>query len=231
MRRLFSPLVLKSFRVIMCWIICLSYLSLKAQVNPAVNPTVTPLPVVNDLQVTIHEEMLNNMMTALGEIRGNGEYSLLLIPAHYTWTLTNAHFQLLPGKADFVSDVKVETGPFSYTSAVTGNVDISYDPKTNLIHVKIVKAIFEVYTKMFGNKVHIKNIDLAEYFKDPFTFEGPMSLKTDMDFTMPDGKKKTLYCKPSCCELKVVKQCILVAVEVTFTSSPPPASPPALKPE
>lgn len=202
-----------------------------AQVKPVVTPTVVTAPVVNDLQVAIHEEMLNNMIAALGEIKGKGEYNILFVPAHYTWTLQNAHFQLQPGKADFVSDVKVEAGPFSYTSTVVGNVDITYDAKTNLVNVKVVKAIFEVYTVVFGNKMHITNIDLAEYFKDPLTFEGPMSLKTYMDFTMPDGNKKTLYCKPTCCELRVVKQSILVAVEVEFTSTPPVIESPVTKPQ
>jgi hypothetical protein len=171
---------------------------------------------LNDINVVIHQETLNKLVLALGEVKGNSEYDFMFMTWHYQWSVLKSVFELMPGKANFISDVKVDVGPFSYSSKVNGNVDVTYDMKTNLISVKVKEAVFELYTVIFGKKFHIKDINLADYYQTPFTFEGPMSIETEMEFTMPDNTLKKLYARPTNCILTVQDKKIVVASEIDF---------------
>ena len=125
----------------------------------------------NDFSVLLHEETINKVFTAIGEISGKNEFEALLIKGHYKWTIVNPKINLLPDSSDFTCDAKVVVGPFKYSTQVTGNVKIGYDNEYNEISIKITKAIFELYTVILGKKIHIKDIHLEDYFKEPFAFE------------------------------------------------------------
>lgn len=187
----------------------------------------TKAQVSNDLKVLLHEESINKMFKAIGNIHGAADYEVMFFKGKYNWTMMNSQIVLKPGKGDFITDVRVEAGVIDYSTQVTGNVDIWYDLKTNLINVKVTKAIFEIYTKILGKKVHIKNIDLAEYFTEPLTFEGPMTINTDMLFTLPDGRTKIIYCFPSHVDLRVLENVVEVACELGFSEKQfvPPTQP------
>jgi hypothetical protein len=189
--------------------------------NPPVSePPKTGVP-PNDLQVIIHEEMLNKCFKALGPISGKEGYQVLFMKDTFTWTLVNPKIHLHAAKADFNTDVNVKAGPFSYTTACVGDVSIWYDRPKNLINVKITKCILEIYTKILGTKYHIKDIDIADQFTEPFTFEGPTATSTDMEMEMPDGTKRTLYMTTSECDLTVQEKQIVVPCEVVFSTTPP----------
>ena len=91
----------------------------------------------NDLKVVLHENMINKLLTALGNFSGTAEYKMWLFSGTYKWTVINPRIKLKPGKADFICDVKVEVRPFDYQTEVPGDACITYDEKTNLINVKI----------------------------------------------------------------------------------------------
>jgi hypothetical protein len=147
--------------------------------------------VYNDFSVVLHEETINKVFGAIGEISGRNDYEVLLVKGTYTWTIINPKINLKPDSSDFTCDAKVDVGPFNYKTKVVGNVKIGYDNKRNEISIRITRAIFELYTMILGKKLHIKDIHLEEHFKDPFVFEGPKSFATDMSFTLPD---QTKYC-------------------------------------
>ncbi len=174
----------------------------------------------NDFSVILHEETINKVFSAIGEISGKNEFEVLLIKGHYAWTIVNPKINLLPDSSDFTCDAKVVVGPFKYSTQVTGNVKIGYDNESNEISIKITKAIFELYTVILGKKIHIKDIHLEDHFKDPFTFEGPKSFATDMSFTLPDSTVKKIYVQPTECLMKVEKQMIITACEVIASDKP-----------
>lgn len=174
----------------------------------------------NDFSVLLHEETINKVFTAIGEISGKNEFEVLLIKGHYKWTIVNPKINLLPDSSDFTCDAKVAVGPFKYSTQVTGNVKIGYDNELNEISIKITKAIFELYTVILGKKIHIKDIHLEDHFKDPFTFEGPKSFATDMSFTLPDSTVKKIYVQPTECIMKVEKQVIVTSCEVIASDKP-----------
>ena len=157
---------------------------------------------------------------AVGEIKGSSEYEVMLIKGKYHWKILNPKINLKPDSSDFTCDAKVEVGPFNYSTEVVGNVKVSYDAKKNEIVIKISRAIFELYTVIFDKKIHIKDIHLEDHFKEPFIFEGPKTLATDMEFTMPDSTKKKIYVQPSDCEMRVKLHEICTTCEIVASDKP-----------
>ena len=175
----------------------------------------------NDLIVSLREEVLNKMIAALGEIKGSSDYSVAFVKGKYYWFLQDPKIQLIPDSAVFTTDAKVKVGNTEYTDKVKGKVAIKYNESTNQIAVKIIDAVFEVYTEILGAKFSIKKIQLADYFTAPFIFEGPMTMNTDMEFTMPDDTKKILSARPSACDVKIGFKEIVVSTELGFKEIKP----------
>lgn len=174
-----------------------------------------------DLEMVLHERTVNSFLNVIGNITGQSEYEVLKIKGDYTWSIINPHIELKPDKSHFVTDVNVKAGSLSYTTEVRGDVKIWYDSYSNNINIKVEKAVFGIYTKLFGKKFHIKDVDLANYLTDAFSFEGPLTMKTDVSVTMPDGTKKKVYTWPSQCALSVINKGIMVTCQLKFSETPP----------
>ena len=179
-------------------------------------------PILNDLSVVLHEETLNKIFDAMGDITGTNEYSILLINGKYHWTVSKSRINLKTDSSDFTCEAKVDVGPFNYTTPVTGRVKIWYDNEKNFINVKVTTAIFELYTKVLGKKIHIKNIELAEYFTEPFQFEGPKTMGSEFEFTTPDSVVKKIYLLPCDCDMIVQSKQIVSRCEVKVSNQPFP---------
>ncbi len=175
---------------------------------------------INDFVVTLHEETLNKVLAALGDISGANDYEVMLIKGKYHWTIKNPRIAIRPDSSNFFCDALVTCGPFDYKTKVVGDVKIYYDNTKNLINVKITRAIFELYTMVFNKKIHIKDIHLEDYFKDPFSFEGPQTMETDMQFTMPDSTIKKIYIKPTDCRMDIKWKEICTSCEVAISDKP-----------
>ena len=180
--------------------------TVKAQVQP------------DDIQVILKEESLNKLFTALGPVYGSDTYSILFMKGTYHWALQNPHIELSDNCADYQAEVSVESGPFSYKSHISGDVSIVYSPDSNKIIIRITRAILPLYTSLFGSRIHIKDIDLANSYKDPFVFDGPLSITTDMDFTMPDGHIRRVHALPVSCKVLVTDHRIIVPCGIEFVT-------------
>lgn len=174
----------------------------------------------NDLKVILHEEMINKSLVAMGNITGKEPYKVLFVEDTFSWTLINPKIFLHPGKAEFITDVNVVAGPFSYSTNCVGDVVIWYDRTKNLINVRITKAVVGIYTKVFGTKYHIKDIDLASSFEEPFVFEGPAATTSEMAMGMPDGSTKVMLMTTTSCDLIVMEDQLMVPCEVEFKEKP-----------
>lgn len=175
---------------------------------------------INDFSVSLHEETVNKVLMAIGEIKGTNSYEIMLISGTYTWTVKNPKINIRPDSSDFTCDAIVKMSFLEYKTKVLGNVKISYDNDKNLIYIKITRAIFELYTMVFGKKVHIKDIHLEDYFKEPFAFEGPRTITTDMEFTMPDSTKKKIFIQPTVCKMELKWKEICTACEINACEIP-----------
>ncbi len=175
----------------------------------------------NDLTIQIHEQTLNKMLNAVGDIKGSNTYEVAFVKGVYHWTLIKPTIYLNTDSAKFKTDAKVEVGLFKYTDEVVGKVAISYIAKTNKIAIQVVDAPFEIYTTILGKKIVLKKIQIADYFKTPFLFEGPMTMTSAMEFMMPDSTIKKLIATPSQCDIKILPQRIMVSTELEFVTIPP----------
>lgn len=169
-----------------------------------------------DLIVAIKEPVLNKMFAAIGEIKGTSVYSFIFVEGTYDWTLIKPQIKLLANKANFETEVKVTVGKLDYTTKVNGIVEICYEPTTNLIYVEITEALFPLNIMFMGKQRHLWDVNLKSSFETPFTFEGPLTLGTEMVFAMPDGTSKTIYCHPINCGVKIAEKQIIVSTETEF---------------
>jgi hypothetical protein len=170
----------------------------------------------NDLVVVLHEETLNKLFQKIGIIKGEGEYEILKFKRKYQWYLRDTHIKLIPDSALFLTDALVDAGFNQYQDNVVGRLAVQYNPKTNQIALKLADAVFEIYATILGKKFVIKRVQLADYLKTPFMFEGPKSIEADMVFDLPDGTKKVLVAKPSKCEMQILPEKIIVSSEIDF---------------
>ena len=183
---------------------------------------VKPVKEINDFVFSLHEETVNKVLNAIGDIKGTNDYEVMLIQGKYHWTVKNPFIRIRPDSGDFICDAEVKVSLFEYKTKVIGNVKITYDNDKNLIYIKISRAIFELYTMVFGKKVHIKDIHLEDHFKDPFTFEGPKTMATEMEFTMPDSTRKKIYIIPTECKMNLKWKEICTACEIAAAEVVPP---------
>jgi hypothetical protein len=174
----------------------------------------------NDFSVVIHEEMINKILKAIDSVNGSNDYEVVFLKGKYHYTARNFKMRIRPDSSHFTCDVKVNVGPFNYRVSVPGDIRISYNKSRNQVEVQVVHAIFELYTHVLGKKIHIRDIDLAENFREPFSFEGPQTMSCDFDYTCPDGSVKKIYMQPTDCELKIRWQEIVANFEVEACDVP-----------
>lgn len=175
---------------------------------------------LNDFSFTLHEETINKVLSAIGEVSGTNDYEVMFIKGKYKWTIVNPQIQIRPDSSQFICDALVNVGPFNYKTNVKGDVKITYDKPNDKIAIKITRAIFELYTVILDKKIHIKDIHLEEHFKDPFLFDGPRSYGTSMDVSLPDSVTKKIYIQPSDCELNIKWQEVCALCEVIVSDKP-----------
>ncbi|MDI6752552.1 MAG: hypothetical protein QME07_06885 [bacterium] len=169
-----------------------------------------------DLSLVITENLLNKLLSAVGEVTGTGSANLPLYKGEYSWVAKNPRLCILPEGTSFSSDVTVKIGFFKYSPSVTGIVDIDYATSTNTIIIKIRSAEFELYLGLFGKKLHITNIDLARFYKEPICFPGPELITKGIELVLSDGKKKNISVTPENYSLRLEKGAIRVASVLSF---------------
>jgi hypothetical protein len=170
----------------------------------------------NDLVVIVHESTVNSLFKAVGTIDGNGVYKTGFINNKYSYDLENLRIDILKDSAKFYTDASVKTWLGNYEDKVVGKVAISYNEKTNIISIKVVDAPFEISVKLFGKRVVLKKLQIADYLTTPFEFEGPMTIKNELEFAMPDGSIRKIEAKPSKCKIEVLPDKIQVSTKIQY---------------
>ena len=176
---------------------------------------------VPDATVIIHQNMLNAFLDAVGPVSGKGNFNFIGARGEYTWTVSNARIELRHDGARFVADANIKAGPFSYSAPAAGGVEVKYDPESNRIKIKVVNAVFAIYTKIFGRKIHIANVDAAQYYRPEFEFAGPKPVQSTVDVKLPDGRVKTLYIEQVSQDLRMHEHEIVVTPQLAFSDRPP----------
>lgn len=170
-----------------------------------------------DIVITVHESTINNLFKAVGNITGHGEYKTGLINNKYSWTLENLRIEILKDSAQFFTDASVKTWLGNYKDEVVGKVAISYNEKNNLITIRVVDAPFEIGITLFGKRVILKKLQIADYLTTPFEFEGPLTFKNELEFSMPDGSIRKIEAKPSRCKIEIIPDKIQVSTKIQYS--------------
>ena len=175
-----------------------------------------------DAVVIVRQSTLNGFFDAVGPVSGKAPYNVLGMKGEYTWTVKNARIQLKPNAAGFTADASVKVGPFEYGSVANGDVEIKYHQETNRISVKVLKASFEVYTKIFGKKMHLGDVDISRFYRPEFEFAGPQPVQPSVLVALPGDQSKTVYIAPFNQNLRVEQDQIVVTSNLKFSDQPPP---------
>lgn len=173
-----------------------------------------------DAVVIVRQSTLNGFLDAVGPVSGKAPYNMLGMKGEYTWTVKNARINLKPNAADFTADASVKVGPFEYGSVASGDVEIKYHQETNRISVKVLKASFEVYTKFFGKKIHLGDVDISKFYRPEFEFAGPQPVQPSVLVSLPGDKSKTVYITPFNQNLRVEQDQIVVTSNLKFSDQP-----------
>ena len=174
-----------------------------------------------DATVIVRQSTLNGFLDAVGPVSGRGNYNAAGMKGEYTWTVKNARIDLKPDKASFIADASVKVGPLAYGSVANGEVEIKYHQPTNRISVKVLTASFEVYTKVFGKKIHITDVDISKYYRPEFEFAGPQPVQPSVLVNLPGDQSKTVYITPVGQILKVEQSQIIVTSNLKFSDQAP----------
>jgi hypothetical protein len=174
-----------------------------------------------DATVAIHERTLNNFLAAVGPVSGKGKFEVAGSKSEYTWTVRNPRIEVAADKAEFIADASVKVGPVNYRSDAKGAVEVKYDTADNRISVKVLKADFEVYTKILRKKIHIATVDVSKFYRPEFEFAGPQPMQESVTVEMADGSVKTVYISTKDQTLHLEEGRIVVASSLVFSDKPP----------
>ena len=125
----------------------------------------------------------------------------------------------IPDSAIFITHVLVQTSLGKFKDEVRGKVSVTYDPKTNLINIKLLDAQFEVALDLGKSRLVLKKIQLADYLTQPLQFEGPGNLSNQFNFNMPNGEVKRISLQPTATKMKVLDDKIIVTATLNFTDT------------
>jgi hypothetical protein len=178
----------------------------------------------NDLTVVLHESGLNKLINTLGEISGEGVYEVMFIKSSYTWLLKNTKIKLIKDSALFETDVEIKTGFDTYSDHVIGTMGVSYNKKKNEITINLLDAIVHLKASILGKSFTIKKIQLADYFKQGFAFDGPATASKEMKLALPNGSIKVIDSKIDDVNIFIEENKIRVCGELYFFEKKEPDS-------
>ena len=169
-----------------------------------------------DATVIVHQSTLNGFLNAIGPVSGESDFKVAGAKGKYTWTVKNAKINLMPDAAKFTADASIKVAGFKYNSKAKGDVAVKYNQEANLISVKVKKASFEVYTKIFGKKIHIADVDISKVYKPEFQFAGPQPVQDSVEVVMPDESIKIIDISMKDANMKLAEQKIVVTSNLEF---------------
>jgi len=188
----------------------------KASDKKEEEPVIAP-----DVAVVINERTLNGFLAAVGPVSGKDKYEAVGTRGDYTYTVRNPRIEIDPDKAQFAADASIKVGPFNYKTAAKGAVEVKYSKETNRVSVKVLKANVEIYTKLFGKKIRLDNIDISKFYRVEFEFAGPQPIQESVQVTLPDGSVRTLYISIKDQAMKLEQDQIVVTSNIVFSDAPP----------
>jgi len=171
----------------------------------------------NHLELFIHQDIINNFLSSIGEIDGRGKIGAF----DYNWTVSDFYILIDEEKAEFFGTMKLESGQFERKDTIIGDVFVEYSESDNLIYVNIKNVdididISHIFSTIPKDVVNI-NVDLSNYFAEPFKIQAPQPkttsypISTNNDSTQVivlNNKESKLYLVENGIKIISIYQCI-----------------------
>jgi len=165
------------------------------------------------ISVMISEATVNQLLTAIGPIKGEGTGSQQI---SYSWTVTEPKVAFTPGKGTFEANIRVVASGATVRDKVKGNLDFFYDQKTNKIRIAVVGAKFPLKVKIMGRTVNIGTIDLSDIYQTKFEFNGPDPVQEDISIEVGGKKPRVVSVTASGHSIRPVQDALAVSVDLIY---------------
>ena len=138
----------------------------------------------NHLELFLHQDIINNFLSSIGSIDGGGKIGGF----DYNWDVSNFYIVIDEEKAEFYGNIRLKSGQFTREDIIVGNVNVYYEEIENLIFVKIENVdvdidISHIFNTIPKDVVNI-NVDLSQYFAEPFEIQAPQPKTTSYPITV-----------------------------------------------
>ena len=166
--------------------------------------------------VVISETTVNDFLNAVGPVKGKGTGAQKI---DYSWTVTKPLVDFEPGTAAFTANIKVKTKIITFDDKVKGQLKVDYDAATNKIKMQVVEAKFAVRIKILGQKVKIATIDIGEYYRTKFEFNGPDPVQQEVEVDIGNGNTRLIRVTAGGRQIAMEKDQLRVSVDLTYTAA------------
>ncbi len=126
-----------------------------------------------DVEIRLHERVLNTVVSVLAPMSGEGDFNSPLGSGHYTWTLTNPRLTVKNDGLAFIADTRVSLNGVNYDTTSKGRANTRINDKTKKIELQIEQASFALQLTVFGNKIHLGDIDISSMVNQKFALDTP----------------------------------------------------------
>jgi len=166
------------------------------------------------IALTIHENLINDFFNSMGEITGDGETSF----ASYNWKLIKPHVEIEEDSIYLLSEILINVGEMKTRKDIKGYVSAEFDKELNEINLVIQEAKVIIDVDVFGSNHVIKKLDIADYFPEKFSLNGPNVLAEHVEFKLPSGDMRQVNISLNNSYLKLTKDAIKVYTSLNFNS-------------
>ena len=182
-----------------------------------------------DVELEIHQNVLEKFLLALAPIKGSGEYQSPAGPLPYQWEVLNPKIVLTNGQAQFTADTAVAVSGAKYRTIAKGAGAASYDTVTNKVVFQITAAAFALNFSLFGNTLHLADIDITKRLNQKFELD--LSTKVNQVIKIkPFGKNEQpryvrMYSVDPVVKIESQKIKVYSNVAIVPTTAPEEATP------
>ena len=177
--------MIKNFINSLVIIIILSFIGSSTLLNTEKNYS-------NHLELFIHQDIINNFLSSIGQIEGGGKIGTF----DYSWTVSNFYIVIDSEKAEFFGTIELESGQFKRQDVIVGNVFVEYDDIENLIYVKINNVDIDIDMSNIFNTIPKDiiniNVDLSQYFSEPFEIQAPQPKTTSYPISISNDSTQVI---------------------------------------
>jgi|GEM_PF-7034626 len=129
--------------------------------------------VANDVEVRFHESVVNSAIQVVGPLTGKGDLDTPLGKKSYTWTISNPRVVVQPDGLGLVADTAVDLSGFKYSTVTSGTVGAQMNPSNSKMDIRLRRASFALDFVVFGNRIHLTDIDVSGAFSQTFSISVP----------------------------------------------------------